>query len=105
MSKKILTEILPEVKFLNGIDRRHLERIADISQICDFDVNEIVFREGETADSIYLVVSGKLELDLQPADLVTLVERNVTLNRVLVERKQIELCFASDDGDAVEAVE
>lgn len=44
------------------------------------------------------IESGKLELDLQPADLVTLVDRSVILNRVLAERKQIELYFASDDG-------
>ena len=69
MSKDILTETLQELTFLHGIDRRHLERIASIAQICNFAAEDVVFREGQAAESIYLVVSGKLGLELTPASI------------------------------------
>lgn len=42
------------------------------------------------------IESGKLHLDLRPVDLTALVERNAALNRVLAEKKRIELvCHAA----------
>jgi signal transduction histidine kinase len=45
------------------------------------------------------IESGKLELDTQPTNLVKLVQRNVGLNRVLAEKKQIQLSFQCCDGE------
>lgn len=39
------------------------------------------------------IESGELKLNCQPADLVRLIEHNVTLNRVLSSRKKIVLAF------------
>jgi signal transduction histidine kinase len=39
------------------------------------------------------IEAGRLDLDLARVDLVALVERNVALNRVLSERRGIELCL------------
>ncbi|MBN9689276.1 MAG: hypothetical protein J0M24_03475 [Verrucomicrobia bacterium] len=39
------------------------------------------------------IESGELKLNRQPADLVRLIEHNVTLNRVLASRKRIDLVF------------
>jgi|SRR5688572_19525288 len=66
MNKNNLVQTLQEIRFLHDIDAAHLEQIAEIAQICDFDVKNVVFSEGETAQSVYFVVSGKLSLELSP---------------------------------------
>ena len=40
---------------------------------------------------ISAIESGRVQLDLQPIDLLELVERNLTVNRLLAERKQMTL--------------
>ena len=62
-----LIQTLREIRFLHDIDAAHLKQIADIAQICEFDVDDVVFREGQAAESVYLVISGKLSLELSPA--------------------------------------
>jgi signal transduction histidine kinase len=44
------------------------------------------------------IESGKLELDLQPTDLPTLVARNVALNATLAEPKGIGLAYDHDES-------
>lgn len=67
MSKNVLTQTLQNIEFLRGNDQQHLEQIANIAQICDFDVDDVLFREGQKAEHVYLVVSGKLALELTPS--------------------------------------
>ncbi len=67
MNKNDLIQTLQKLRFLNGIDPAHLDQIANIAQICDCDADEILFHEGEPAKNIYLVVSGKLSLELSPS--------------------------------------
>jgi len=67
MNKNDLIPTLQDICFLHDIDAAHLEQIADIAQICDFDADAVVFREGQAAESVYLVISGKLSLELSPA--------------------------------------
>jgi CRP-like cAMP-binding protein len=59
-------ETMKRIKFLDGIEQRQLEQLANIAQVSDFDAGDVVFREGQAADSAYLVVSGKLALELTP---------------------------------------
>ena len=67
MNKNNLIQTLQEIRFLHDIDPAHLEQIAGIAQFCDFDTDDVVFREGESAQNVYLVVSGKLSLELSPS--------------------------------------
>jgi len=46
---------------------------------------------------ITTIESGRLDLSLECVDLAELIERNVTLNGVLAQRKQIELAFEAVD--------
>jgi signal transduction histidine kinase len=43
------------------------------------------------------IEAGKLELDLRPADLASIVRQNVELNQILSEKKGIKLSVACDD--------
>jgi len=47
------------------------------------------------------VEGGKLQLDLQPADIVDLVRTNVRLNRLLAQQKQIDLQFSCKDEQLI----
>jgi CRP-like cAMP-binding protein len=67
MKKNDLVQMLQEIRFLHDIDSSHLEQIANIAEILEFDAHDVVFREGDTADSVYLVMSGKLSLELSPS--------------------------------------
>jgi CRP-like cAMP-binding protein len=67
MNQTMLMETLAGIRFLHGASREHLEQIAAMAEVRDYGPAEIVFREGEVADNAYLVVSGKLSLELSPA--------------------------------------
>ena len=64
MNKHLLLATLQEIQFLRGVSREHLEQIAAIAQCRDYASEEIVFHEGDISDSIYLVVFGKLSIEL-----------------------------------------
>jgi len=67
MNKNDLIKGLQDIQFLHDLDPAHLEQIAKIAQLYDFNPGDVVFREGQTAESVYLVVSGKLSLELSPS--------------------------------------
>jgi CRP/FNR family transcriptional regulator, cyclic AMP receptor protein len=64
MEKHILMETLAGVRFLRGVTRDHLEQIASVAELSDFEESDVLFRSGDTAESVYLVVFGKLVLEL-----------------------------------------
>jgi CRP-like cAMP-binding protein len=64
MNKHLLLATLQGVQFLRGIPRETIEKVAEISQLCDFEDHEVIFREHEPADSVYLVVFGEVCLEL-----------------------------------------
>ena len=67
MSDSSLIKKLQGIGFLHGIDPAHLQQIATISEVCEHDSQEILFHEGEEAEYVYLVVSGKIVLELCPS--------------------------------------
>jgi CRP-like cAMP-binding protein len=64
MNKHLLIETLRGIRFLQGTSPEHLEQLASVAEVCDFDVSDIVFHDGDLADSIYLVVFGQLVLEV-----------------------------------------
>jgi CRP/FNR family cyclic AMP-dependent transcriptional regulator len=64
MSRNILSQTLEGIQFLCDMAPEHLEKIADIASIHDFDKGDIVFREGDPAENMYLVVSGNVSLEV-----------------------------------------
>jgi hydrogenase nickel insertion protein HypA len=64
MSRNLLTQTLQEIQFLQDMAPEHLEQIANIAQIRDFDEYDVVFREGQPADHMYLVVFGNVSLEI-----------------------------------------
>ena len=74
MSDSNVIETLRRISFLQGIDPDHLQQIGSIAEIRAYNANEILFHEGETAEHVYLVVTGKIMLELCPA---TVYQKNL----------------------------
>jgi len=64
MNKQLLLETIRGIRFLQGTSREHLDQIASVAQVCDYNEADILFREGDVADSVYLVVFGNLVLEV-----------------------------------------
>jgi CRP/FNR family transcriptional regulator, cyclic AMP receptor protein len=64
MNEQSVLETIQGIHFLQGTSREHLEQIASVAQMGDYDVGDILFREGDVADRIYLVVVGRLVLEV-----------------------------------------
>jgi len=64
MSQKLLIDALQNCRFLHEVSQQHLEQLAKVARLRDFDELEVVFREGDVAQHIYLVVFGNVSLDI-----------------------------------------
>ena len=67
MNRQLLLATLKSIHFLRGVSQEHLEQIADVAQCCDYESHEVVFHQGDAAENIYLVVFGKLSIELGDA--------------------------------------
>ena len=64
MSKDFLVETLRELQFLSDMAPEYVERIANIAHIRDYGESDVVFREGQAAEHIYLVMFGNVSLEV-----------------------------------------
>jgi CRP-like cAMP-binding protein len=62
--KEDLVDILREIRFLHDLGPMHLEQIAKLARVRDFHDAEVVFRQGDAAQHIYLVVYGNVSLEI-----------------------------------------
>ena len=67
MDKQAMIEALREVRFLHDIDNEHLLKIADVTQMRNVEPGQILFREGEVPQNVFLVVAGSVALDINMA--------------------------------------
>jgi CRP-like cAMP-binding protein len=59
-----MIETLREIRFLHDIGPMHIEQIAKIARVRDFNEDDVVFRQGDAAQHVYLVVSGNVSLEI-----------------------------------------
>ena len=76
-----------------NLSEEHLEFLTIIRSSSDFMLQMV----SDLLDYAK-IESGKLNIELQPTDLVALAEHNIALNKILAARKQIELSFTCTDG-------
>jgi len=62
MSSDIIKTALKRSALFSHTDPNHLESILSVASINSFEKNEYVFMEGDAADAIYLVLSGRIRL-------------------------------------------
>jgi CRP-like cAMP-binding protein len=64
MSKETLIQMLRPAEFLRGFGSDLVEQIARISKLHSYKKNEALFDEDQAADNLYLIVSGKVLLEV-----------------------------------------
>jgi len=64
MSKKLLTDTMQNIRFLHDISQEHMEQLAKVAHFRDFEELEVVFRGGDVAQSVFLVVFGNISLEM-----------------------------------------
>lgn len=50
--------------FLKGLGSAHLQTLADCAMRLHFDAGQVIFREGDPANRFYLIIKGKVALDI-----------------------------------------
>lgn len=56
--------ILAQQHFLKGMDKEHLEAIADCASYVRFQKGDFLFHEGEFARRFYIISSGKVAIEI-----------------------------------------
>jgi CRP-like cAMP-binding protein len=64
MSNQPIVETLGGISFLHDISHEFLEQIASVAKVRDYDEGATVFREGDPATAVDLVVSGNVSLEI-----------------------------------------
>jgi len=64
MNRQILVNTLSEIRFLRGVTARHLEELANIARIEEYQEGEVLFHEGQQVESVYLLVNGEVALEI-----------------------------------------
>lgn len=77
-----------------ALNSEQREMVAAVSRNSDFMLRLIT-------DLLHIsrIEAGKLQLDLQPADIVELMRKNVQLNRLLAQQKEIDLRLNCDEEE------
>ena len=57
-----------EHPFLKEMSPRHLQALIDSAMPLQFEVNQMIFREGDPANRFYLIESGKVALETSSQD-------------------------------------
>lgn len=64
---KSTQEVIQEHRFFGGMQPEYLEIVAGGSTEVKFEVDELIFREGQPAAQLYLIQSGQVALEVQEA--------------------------------------
>ncbi len=54
--------LLQDVEILKSVSTEHLGHVAAITEEIEFQEGEIIYNEGESATSMYVVISGEIRL-------------------------------------------
>lgn len=64
MDKEMALSSLKDIHFLNVLPPTYLKEIAAISHFRDFKAGDVVFHERDSANNMYLIVSGAVSLKI-----------------------------------------
>jgi CRP-like cAMP-binding protein len=58
-------DVLKGLRFLQDIPDAHLKELAALAEVKELPAHTVVFREGQTSTSIYLVVQGSIAVEIR----------------------------------------
>jgi len=64
-----MQEVLRRLRILEGLDEEHLSQLADVAEQVQFEEGEVIFREGDPATDVYLIVDGSVSLEVCAASI------------------------------------
>ncbi len=59
-----VNEAILKIPWFRELKQEHIRKIASISKIRHVKAGEIVFREGDTHESVYIVIEGRVGLEM-----------------------------------------
>ena len=59
-----LMDVLKNQDFLKGFQPQQLEKLASLAHEVRFDRDQVIFREGDESSFFYLLISGKVSLEV-----------------------------------------
>jgi CRP-like cAMP-binding protein len=71
MSGKIskgLSATIAEHPFMHGLDAKFIQLVSNKATQRNYERGDMLFKEGETADKFFLVLAGKIALELAPPE-------------------------------------
>ena len=57
-------EALRGLPFVENMESSHIERLASMAKEVGFEEDQVIFREGETGRQFYIVLTGKVALEI-----------------------------------------
>jgi len=67
MDRDAMIDALREARFLHDLDNEHLLKISDVTRMRDVEPGQVLFREGDVPQDVFLVISGSVALDINTA--------------------------------------
>lgn len=64
MEAKTLIDVLREHPFVEGFEPQHIQKMAEIALEVQFGRDQVIFREGEECGLFYLIISGRVALEV-----------------------------------------
>ena len=64
MNVDVVAELLHKHPFVEDLDQRHIELLADMASEVSYAKDQIIFREGDECGLFYLVLSGRVALEI-----------------------------------------
>ena len=62
---KVSVEALRGVSLVEGLEPHHIDKLAALATEVSFERDQIVFREGEAHNKFYIILSGKIALEIR----------------------------------------
>jgi CRP-like cAMP-binding protein len=66
MTKETLLSVLQKHPFVEEFQPQHIEKLATMAKQVQFAPDQIIFREGDECSDFYLIVKGRVGLEMAP---------------------------------------
>lgn len=74
MSAATLLAVLKQHPFVEEFQPDHIDRLRSLAREVGFERDQVIFREGDDTHDFYLIVSGRISLEMQEPDHVLRVQ-------------------------------
>ena len=66
---EIMFDILKQIYLFANLSEDELEKIMSVTEIKTFKQDEVLFREGDAADALYIIADGRVRMSKQVANI------------------------------------